>query len=118
MRRWVSFGLFILVGLGFGLLYGWYINPVTYQDTSLQSLRMDYQADYVLMIAETYSLTGDPITAARSLLELDNQNLLETTRRAILFAEQAGYHEQDIGKMRALQTVLEGLIAPLGTPMP
>jgi hypothetical protein len=35
-----------------GLLYGWMVNPVRYVNTTPDTLRADYQLDYVLMVAE------------------------------------------------------------------
>ncbi len=39
MSRWTLFILVLLLGLGLGLVYGWVVNPVSYQDTTLESLR-------------------------------------------------------------------------------
>jgi hypothetical protein len=46
MSRWTLFFIVLLLGLGLGLLYGWVINPVSYQDTTLDTLRIDYKTDY------------------------------------------------------------------------
>ena len=51
MLRWFLFFLSIALGLAAGLYYGWVINPVEYVNTTPDTLRVDYQADYVLMVA-------------------------------------------------------------------
>ena len=51
MSRWTLFLLVILLGLGLGLVYGWVINPVSFQDTTLNNLRIDYKTDYTLLVA-------------------------------------------------------------------
>ena len=117
MRRWVLFLLSILIGIGIGLLYGWNIHPIQYVDTSLDTLRMDYKTDYVLMIAETYSLLGNAASASRSLADLSVLPPLEVIHQAILYAEQAGYNTVDLNRMRSLQSVL-GNPAAFSTPLP
>lgn len=118
MRRWLFFFLFIFIGFAAGLFYARQINPLRYQDASLRVLSAEFQTDYVLMVAEVYSLLGDQAIAARRLADLGDEHPLEVLRRAILFAEQAGYNDLDLQKMRDLQVSLEALIAPLGTPLP
>jgi Na+/H+-dicarboxylate symporter len=117
MRRWILFLLSILIGIAIGLLYGWIIHPTQYMDTSLDTLRMDYKTDYVLMIAETYALLGDPDSAVGSLADLAPLPPLEIIHQAILYAEQAGYNVVDLDRMRSLQSAL-GNPARLSTPLP
>jgi hypothetical protein len=117
MRRWILFLLSILIGIAIGLLYGRIIHPTHYVDTSLDTLRMDYKADYVLMVAETYGLLGDSAAAARSLANLAALPPLEIIHQAILYAERAGYNVSDLNKMRSLQSAL-GNPTALSTPLP
>jgi hypothetical protein len=44
----------IIVGLIGGMYYGWIVNPVKYVNTTPDTLRYDYKADYALMVAEVY----------------------------------------------------------------
>ena len=46
------------LGLAGGLVYAWAINPVSYTDTSPASLRGDFRADYLTLIAVAYDATG------------------------------------------------------------
>ncbi|MCI0518666.1 MAG: hypothetical protein L0Z70_00220 [Chloroflexi bacterium] len=100
--RWVRFFLTVLVGAAGGLFYGWVVNPVNYVDTTPDSLRVDYQADYVLMTAEAYGLENDPALAARRLALLGEEPPLEIVRQALIFAEGNGYIDPDLATMRRL----------------
>ena len=118
MRRWILFLFAILLGIGIGLLYGWIFQPIQYTDTTFDTLRADYQTDYVLMTAEAYALEHSTPTAIRRLAELGDALALEKIRQAILFAEQAGYNDLDLEKLRSLQSALEAAAAPPGLPAP
>jgi len=60
----------LVVGIGAGLLYGWVIRPLSYIDTAPDSLRADFQTDYVLMVAEVYGADGELDLAVRRLASL------------------------------------------------
>jgi hypothetical protein len=111
-NRLFWFLISILVGTGLGLLYGWMINPVRYVNTTPQSLRDDYKADYVLMTAEIYVKDKDLNLARRRLALLGDQNVLRTVQRAILKAQAVGYSAQDMQLMGVLAQVLEGPAGP------
>lgn len=116
MRRWLFFLLSILIGIAIGIVYGRIIQPVEYSNTPLSSLKSDYKTDYVLMVAETYALENDPVAAIHRLSALDTLPTLEIIRQAILNAEQSGYNDVDLQRMRNLQAALEKA-APAGTPL-
>lgn len=118
MGRWIRFLLAILVGVAVGLLYGWLINPVEYVDTTPDTLRIDYQSDYVLMVAEIYSVESDIARAVRRLALLGNDPPAEIAHRALLFAEREGYIDSDIVLIRALYTDLQTWNPALETPIP
>jgi len=107
MGRWIGFILAILVGAAAGMFYGWVISPVEYVDTTPDSLRIDYKSDYVLMVAEAYSVEGDPTQAVRRLAVLGPLPPLDMVRAAILFAEKQGYTDADTALMRNLASALE-----------
>lgn len=71
MTRTAGINLLIgaLVGIVFGLIYTWAINPVQYVDTAPASLRADHKADYALMIARAYAADSD-LELARARLDL------------------------------------------------
>lgn len=118
MARWVRFIFAILVGIALGLLYGWLINPVEYVDTTPDTLRIDYQSDYVLMVAEIYSVEGDIARAVRRLALLGNDPPHEIAHRALLFAEREGYIDSDIELISTLYTDLQTWNPALETPIP
>jgi len=106
MSRWLRFFIFLIIGFGIGLLYGWVIDPVEYVDTFPESLREDYKADYVLMVAETYQVEGDTNLAMERLAFLGfspPQNLVE---QAMVFAVQSNYAPSDLGLLRNLSDAL------------
>lgn len=101
-RRWLFFLLAILTGVAVGLWYGWVVNPVQYVDTAPDSLRVDYKADVVLMVAEAFQADQDRDAAARRLALLGDDPPEDIIRQAIVFALQAGYAPADLEKLRRL----------------
>lgn len=61
--------LALLVGLGLGLAYSWFISPVTYVDASPAILRSDFKDQYRVVIAASYAASHD-LARARSRLQL------------------------------------------------
>ena len=107
-QRWVLFAFSILLGLALGLLYGWVISPVEYVDTSPDSLRVDYRADYVLMVAEIYQAEQDPALAARRLALLGGAlPPHEIVVQALQFAQANHYISQDISLFQNLSVALQ-----------
>lgn len=109
MSRWLLFLIAIAVGIAAGLTYGWVINPVEYVDTTPGSLREDYKADYVLMVAEAYAAEADLGLAARRLALLGDTPPVETVRQAMIYATrvQPGYAEADLDLMSRLASDLQ-----------
>ena len=107
MARRLWFILAIILGVSAGLAYGWVINPVSYVNTSPDTLRDDYKTDYVLMVAETYHADGDTAGAARRLAFLGSTPPVQLVQQAIIYATQAGYAASDIDLMVRLSQTLE-----------
>lgn len=118
MSRWIRFIIAILVGVAAGLLYGWVISPVEYVDTTPDTLRIDYQSDYVLMVAEIYSIEDDLALAVRRLALLGDDSPDEIANRALIFAENQGYIDSDIVLIRTLYADLQTWNPALETPLP
>jgi hypothetical protein len=108
MSRWTIFLLVLLLGLGLGLLYGWVINPVSYQDTTLESLRIDYKTDYTLMVAEVYHQEQDLDWVLNRLALLEDKTPLTSVDSALKFAAQAEYTLPDMFLLRDLHNAIEG----------
>jgi hypothetical protein len=118
-QRWLFFFLAILLGLGLGLLYGWVISPVEYVDTTPDTLRADFRADFVLMVAETYQGDQNIEAAARNLAQLGSQPPAEIAAAALKFARQNGYSTEDITRLQNLTIALQawqpsGAVQPAG----
>ena len=61
--------LALLAGLGLGLVYSWFISPVTYVDANPAILRADFKDQYRIVIAASYASTHN-LARARVRLEL------------------------------------------------
>ena len=107
MSRWTLPLLALLIGIALGLVYGWVISPVEYVDTTPDTLRADYRADYVLMVAEAYQAEQNPDLAVRRLAVLGSQPPGEITSQALDDARQIGYSEADLALMQKLTTVMQ-----------
>lgn len=118
MARWIGFILAILVGVALGLAYGWLISPVHYVDTSLDTLRIDYKTDYVLMVAEAFQTESDLGLAVRRLALLGNVAPSQLVGQAVQFAQKYGYAEADIARMQTLWNELQALEMRLETAAP
>ena len=102
MGRWVRFLIVIALGAAAGMLYGWVINPVEYVDTAPDSLRFDYKADYVLMVAEAYQVENSLGLAARRLALLGADPPYEIAEKSLQDATQIGYPSADLMLMQKL----------------
>jgi hypothetical protein len=107
MSRWARFLIVLLVGFAVGLLYGWVIDPVEYVDTVPDSLRSDFQADYVLMVAEAYQADRDLDLALQRLAFFGSSSPADSVEQAMFFAVQSGYSSVDLGILRTLSDALQ-----------
>ena len=112
MSRWIRFLIVIIIGIALGLLYGWLVDPVDYINTTPNTLRADYKADYVLMVAEIYSADQDAEAAVIRLTFLADPSPVDSVENALIFAVDAGYASDDLRMLRDLADAL----APLSQP--
>lgn len=103
--RYLAFLIAIAAGVAVGLLYGWVLSPVELVDTAPSTLRIDYKADYVLMVAEAYRVEGDLDDAAARVGQLGGAPY-DTVLEAQQFALSAGYDPRDLAVMRDLGEAL------------
>jgi hypothetical protein len=115
MSRWIRFIIVIILGIAAGLVYGWVIDPVEYTDTPPESLRADFKADYVLMVAEIYAAEGD-IEAARQRLAYLGAAPIESVQNAIVFAVEADYASTDLRLLRDLSDGMDAQTPPVEEP--
>ena len=118
MKRYIYFFGASLVGIGVGLYYGWVVSPIQYYDTTPATLRIDYQADYVLMVAEVYADDKDAILAVERLYFLGADTPMEIVQQAIVYAVQAGYAPEDLALMRELGEVARTWNSGLDSTLP
>ena len=65
--NWLFFVIGMSLGVAAGLYYSWVANPVEYFETAPDSLRADFRADYLALIASAYSSGGDLVRARARL---------------------------------------------------
>lgn len=107
MGRYISFFVMVAVGIALALGVAWVVAAPEVGETSPDTLRLDYKADYVLMIAEIYSSGGDLKDAYLRLSVFTETTPLEITDLAIDFASQYGYTADDLLLMRELSVALQ-----------
>jgi len=112
MGRKLFFLITILIGAGLGLYYGWGYKPTVQSESPLRSLRQDYKADYVLMVAEVYDRDGDLKLAIDRLNLLESGVPLDVTTSMITYARSAGYSINDLELVSKLITDLQGPETP------
>lgn len=105
--RWIFIVLALLAGIALGLVYGWVIDPVEYFDLTPDTLRADYKADYVLMVAEAYRTEQDPGLAARRLAIFGSQSPSTIAANGLEYARASGFADSDTVLMQELVTALQ-----------
>ena len=118
MPRWLPILIAVLIGIALGLVYGWVINPVQYTDITPDALRLDYQTDYVLMVAEAYQSEEDPALAARRLAVLGSDPPALIAGKAYNFAQQSAYPADDVELLQELAIALQVWQPIPGTNLP
>ena len=105
--RWIFILIALILGIGAGLAYGWYIDPIQFFDLTPDTLRADYKTDYVLMTAEAYRFEQDPGTAARRLAIFGVQTPSAIATEALEYARTNGFPDSDIALMQELVTAMQ-----------
>ncbi len=109
----IRFLLALGLGAMAGLAYGWLIQPVEFVDTTPDSLRADYRADYVLMVAEVFSDDGDLELAKRRLAALGPEPPANIAAQALDYAQDHNFADPDVER---LESLLGELQASAATP--
>jgi hypothetical protein len=104
---WIFILLALIAGIGIGIAYGWYIDPVDYFDLTPDTLRPDFRADYVLMTAEAYRIEQDPGLAARRLAIFGTKSPSAIAADGLTYARANGFSDADITLMQELVTALQ-----------
>ncbi len=116
MPRWLFSVIAIAIGIGLGLFYGWVISPVQFVDTTPASMRADYRADYVLMIAEAYHADQNTDLAIRRLAVFGSDSPAEIASQALQTGQTIGYSAEDISTLQELTRALQAY-QPAPTPI-
>ena len=101
------------LGLGAGLLYAWGIRPAQYTDTNPASLRADYKADYIQLVAQSFVVDGD-IERARARLAVLGE--ADPARTVTALAQRAAASGGDPEAVRSLAALASALGARPVTP--
>jgi len=112
MPRWLYSVIALVIGLGLGLLYGWVISPVQFVDTTPASMRADYRADYVLMIAEAFDADQNTDLAIHRLAVLGSDSPADIASQALQTGQTIGYSANDIALLQELTRALQAYQAP------
>lgn len=105
--HWLPIIIALIAGIALGLLYGWVIDPVEFVDLTADTLRADYKADYVLMVAEAYQTRSDPGFAARQLAIFGSQSPTSIAAQGLDYARANHFADSDIALMQGLLTALQ-----------
>lgn len=105
--RTILFAASILVGLAIGLVYGWVVNPTPYSDLDARTLRSDYKADYVLMVAEAYRQDGNLPLALRRLSLISEESPAQVMARTLVTARDLGYVSTDLEVLSVLSQAVQ-----------
>lgn len=107
LPRWLLPLVAAVIGIALGLVYGWVIDPVEFVDTTPETLRADYRADYVLMVAEAYHREQDPDRAARRLGILGSQPPAGIASEALQTGRASGYTAADLALLDELTRAMQ-----------
>ena len=105
--RWILIFIALILGIGAGLAYGWYIDPIEFVDLTPDTLRTDFKTDYVLMTAEAFRIEQDPGTAARRLAIFGAQTPSAIASEALEYARSNGFADSDIALIQELVTAMQ-----------
>jgi hypothetical protein len=85
---------------------GWYLHPFPIGEVPLTALRSDYQADYVLMVAEVFETEKDVPKAIQRLAFLKSETPARLVQLSVIQADKLGYSQRDLGLLAKLAQAL------------
>lgn len=107
-RRVFFFSLAIALGIGAGLAFGWLMMPPKAPSNApMADLRVDYQTDLVLMIAESFASNPDSEQALSQLAEISESDPLTQIGTSLTYAKTIGYPEDDLRLIENLLTRID-----------
>jgi hypothetical protein len=103
---WGALLVGLLIGIVGGVIYAWFLNPVTFVNIAPDRLSDEDKALYILIVAEAYSAEGDSARAAARLELLD---LRDNGEAVAAQADAAFLRGEPPEIVRALTTLAEAL---------
>jgi hypothetical protein len=91
-RLWLIVAL--VLGLVIGLVLAWQVFPTRWVDTDPSDLRAEHQADYVAMVADSWTVSGDADLARERLYELVDRDTTWADVDALVAQTAAGLSSQ------------------------
>jgi len=107
LKRWLPIIIIAILGIALGLSYGWLISPVEYTNVTPELLRSDFRTDYVLMVAEAYSVELDPELSSQRLAILGSEDPTILAAQAYEYARQNAYASDDLALIQELTLALQ-----------
>lgn len=112
---WLPLLLGLGLGLAAGLLYSWVVNPVEYVETAPDSLREDFQADYLALIAAAYSGSRDLGRARARLALFEGLNPAAELAALAQRRQASGYPQAEALALAELAAALQGATTTVAT---
>jgi hypothetical protein len=110
-RRFGFFFLTILIGIGAGLAFGWLVMPPKpAQNANFERLRVDYQTDLVLMLAEAFQKEADSLFTLSELAKISQADPMTLIGNSLYYAQQVGYPQEDLALFSNLLTGIDLLV--------
>jgi len=111
MKRgeFISLILGLLLGLGAGVTYSWVINPLSYNETTPNSLREGYRQEYLRLTALSFTRSGDLERARERLSSFDGPDLPGELGR---LAQTSLANDRPVMEARALAQLAAALANP------
>ena len=107
-RRILFFALANALGIGAGLAFGWLIMPPKApSNAAMKDLRVDYQTDLVLMVAESFAGDANSELALDQLAEIAKMDPITLVGVSLGYAREVGYQNNDIQLIENLLTGID-----------
>jgi hypothetical protein len=103
---WLALILGSMIGVGGGLYYAWFLNPVNLVNIAPAQLNADDQELYILLISEAYLQDAN---LARAQSRLASLGLRDPAGAVSVLADSAFLAGEDTEQIRALTTLAEAL---------
>jgi hypothetical protein len=109
---WLPLLLGLGLGLAGGLFYSWIVNPVEYVETAPGSLREDFKADYLALIAAAYASHGDLVRARARLALFEELNPAGELAALAQRRQASGHPLSEAEALAELAAALQGAPTP------